>query len=67
MSKASEHYTQWMGLSENIIVIPRRLTDAERRALVYAPFPVVRINTPKGHSQAPNTALALTHIQDGDY
>ncbi len=50
-----------------LIARDKQLSADERRALVWAPFPVVRINTPKGHSQAPNTALALTHIQDGDF
>jgi hypothetical protein len=48
-------------------VKPRTLTDAERLKLVYAPFPVVRVTTPSGHSQAPNWVATATHHMEGDF
>jgi hypothetical protein len=45
----------------------RVMTDEQRRRLVWASFPPVRIYTSKGHSQAPNEVLTLTYIQDGDF
>lgn len=44
--------------------VPRILSADERRALVLAPFPIIRISCPRGNSQAPNWVGDATHQQE---
>jgi hypothetical protein len=44
---------KWDGFVGNDGAKPRVMTAAERQALIYAPFPVVKMATTQGHSQAP--------------